>query len=79
MKRRSQPKLAVGPEPASVQAGDLPRDRKTETGARDTAGDAGCDPLKAIEDPGLIFPSDADPFDLRRPDRSAGYHPKPVA
>ena len=52
MKRRSQPELALGPEPAPVQAGDLPHDRKTETGTRDTAGAAGFDPLKAIENPG---------------------------
>ncbi len=52
VKRRSEPKLAVGPKPASVQAGDLLRDRETETGARDTAGDTGFDPLEAIEDPG---------------------------
>ena len=52
MKCRSQPELDLGPEPAPVQAGDLPHNRKAETGTRDTAGAAGFDPLKAIENPG---------------------------
>ena len=51
-----------------MQAGDLLHDGETETGARDTAGDAGFDPLKAIEDPGQIFPGDADPFVAHRDD-----------
>ena len=52
VKRRSDPKLAVSPEPTPMQAGNLFCDGEPETGACNTAGDAGFDPLEAIEDPG---------------------------
>src|SRR4051794_32891135 len=68
VKRRSESQLALGPDPASVQADDLLDDGETETGARDTARDAGFDPLETIEDSREIFPRNTDPFIAYRDD-----------